>query len=149
MNATAAELDQFVQTHDIDIFGAPFQLSDIHKMETALNVRLGPQLRYFLTKYGYLGYLEEDFRGFQFLKATLSDHEAFPYTRNLVEIWSDGEFVSALVDSEDHVFVLDIDSVNGDIAPTGMKLFDFILEVFRAAERDDYFDMAQFFPDLD
>ena len=147
MAATANELDKFINTHDVLKAKRTISKETVDGFEKSLGFPIGPQLRYCIEKYNCLWFGVIEFIGYDIVDASRSMHEIFPKTDGLIEISSDGELFSTLVDSDDHVFIIHIDGPDGELVSTGMKLFDYLLYVFHKALEDEDWTEVYFFID--
>ena len=135
-------LDSFIKTHDIMTADDRISESMIGDIEAAVGQPLGPQLRDYLLRFGFLLFEDVEFYGVNIRTLHNSDlvkqtnylHQYFPKTLNLIAIENKGEGHYVLVDSSD--FVFDYRSETDELSRTGTTLYEHILSRFQEAQED-------------
>lgn len=132
-------LKAFLESADVDYSSKPASTDTIGEAERALGLTFGPQLREYLSQYGYLGCGSVEFYGMNERQKLRSDlvtqtkylHEYFPDTWGCAALENLGEGAYALVDRKDSVRVYYTES--GKFARGAETLNDYILRRFREA----------------
>ncbi|MCD7769218.1 MAG: SMI1/KNR4 family protein [Oscillospiraceae bacterium] len=131
-------LQEFIRENDTDCARSPIAPQDIPLMETLLGAAIGPQLREYLTTYGYLGYKFAELYGItatggpnsDMIKKTQQLHDRYPVTKALIAIEDQGDGDYYLADGQDGIYRFL--SATGQLAKQDMKLFDYILARFES-----------------
>lgn len=134
------KLSEIINGRDIDVSPAPIQPSDIGMAEALLGVKVGPQLKEYLTEYGYIGYGFVEMYGINskmgprssMIKRTVTLHEHSQKTKKLIAVEDQGDGDYYLVDSDDNVFRY-LES-RDELTDTQMKLFEYIAQRLRLAD---------------
>lgn len=104
-------LNQFAETRAVDFSARPASCDSIQAAQRVLNVPFGPQLKEYLTRYGYLGFGSVEFYGMNECQQLRSDlvtqtqylHRYYPATVGYVAVENTGEGCYALVDRKDRM----------------------------------------------
>lgn len=106
------KLKDIIGERAIDMSPSPISVEEIEEFEALLEVKTGPQLREYLTDYGYIGYQNIEMFGINskigarssMIRVTRIVHETFPKTIGMIALEDicDGEFY--LIDSNDRMY---------------------------------------------
>ena len=107
------KLDEIVNKYDVDYTKNLIVESQIGEIESALEVKIGVDLKEYILKYGYLGYEYVEFYGIYSIMLLKSDmvtqtqylHKYFAKTISYIALENLGEGEYAVVDSNDRVYV--------------------------------------------
>ena len=130
------DIFDFVCKHDVD-FAAQLPNTDlIDKVELAIGVKIGNQLKQYLLEYGYLGFESIEFYGVNskqglssdLVKQTIYLHKYYSNTKDYIALENCGEGDYAMVDSFDNVYIYQTE--DNKLKITNKSLFDYILSRF-------------------
>lgn len=132
------DIQTFVTQNEVEYSDSLIEASDIPKIENAIGVSLGDELKMYILKYGYLAYKFSELYGVtarqlldsDLVKQTQYLHSYYPETSGLIAIENQGEGDYYLVDSEDNVFELDTELKS--LIPTSKKVFEYIIQRFES-----------------
>ena len=108
----------------------------VEAAERKLGFRLGPELRTYVSSYGYLAAGDVELRGLtgnqgegsDFVACTLAARDAFEWARGRVVIYKPSDDVYVLCDEADFVHVGD--ATTGRVEATGAKFFEYVVGLF-------------------
>ena len=132
------DIQSFVTQNEVEYSDSLVEASDITKIENAIGVSLGDELKTYILTYGYLAYKFSELYGVtarqlldsDLVKQTLYLHSYYPETSDLIAIENQGEGDYYLVDSDDNVFEFDTELRN--LIPTSKKMFEYIIQRFES-----------------
>lgn len=132
------DIQTFVIQNEVEYSDSLIEASDIPKIENAIGVSLGDELKTYILTYGYLAYKFSELYGVtarqlldsDLVKQTQYLHLYYPETSSLIAIENQGEGDYYLVDSEDNVFELDTELKS--LIPTSKKVFEYIIQRFES-----------------
>ena len=132
------DIQTFVTQNEVEYSDSLIEASDIPKIENAIGVSLGDELKMYILTYGYLAYKFSELYGVtgrqlldsDLVKQTQYLHSYYPETSGLIAIENQGEGDYYLADSEDNVFELDTELKS--LIPTSKKVFEYIIQRFES-----------------
>lgn len=132
------DIQTFVAQNEVEYSDSLIEASDITKIENAIGVSLGNELKTYILTYGYLAYKFSELYGVtarqlldsDLVKQTLYLHSYYPETSSLIAIENQGEGDYYLVDADDNVFELDTELKR--LIPTSKKVFEYIIQRFES-----------------
>lgn len=137
------DIKQFIEKNDVDMCSNTLDVKLLEDAEQRLGIKFGNELTEYLLKYGYLAYKYVELYGMNtrqglqsdMVKQTLYLHEYYPETKYFVALENQGDGDYYLVDSDDRV--VNFNSEIGNVIDTGYKLFDYIVDRFETAKRQE------------
>lgn len=132
------DIQTFVIQNEVEYSDSLIETNDVPKIENAIGVSMGDELKMYILTYGYLAYKFSELYGVtarqlldsDLVKQTLYLHSYYPETLGLIAIEKQGEGDYYLVDSEDNVFELDTELKS--LIPTSKKVFEYIIQRFES-----------------
>ena len=134
-----SKLDSFIEKNDV-LFSKNLVTEDIVKeIESVITTKLGPKLREYILKYGFLSFKHVELYGINskqginsdMIKMTSMMHERYPSTKSMVvlENRGDGDFI--LIDENDNAYEFDI-NIDTSTTPLNLnkEIFDYIIDRF-------------------
>lgn len=134
------DLKQFIEENDVLVSNSLISPSKIKNIENLIKVKIGEQLRTYITTYGYLIFEGIELYGItarqhlgdsDLVKQTLYLHKYFTSTKGYIALENQGDGDYYLVDSQDNIW--ELISEQNKLKSTGLKLFDYILKRFEEA----------------
>lgn len=127
------ELNSFISEKQCEFSSYLPNISLISEMENLIGVKVGPQLKEYLLNYGYLAKNDIEFNGLvanlgmdsDICRSTISLHNHFKETNNMIKLENAGDGDYYLVDCEDNIYRFCPSA--RIFEKTNMKLFEYIL----------------------
>ena len=135
------DIKQFVQENDVLVSNSLISSGTVDKVENLTGIKVGEQLKEYMTTYGYLIFESIELYGItarqepdnsDLVKQTLYLHQYFPITKGYIALENRGDGDYCLVDSRDTVY--EFISEQNKLKTTGLKLFDYILKRFEESQ---------------
>ncbi len=133
-------LKEFIEDKEVDFTRNLVGVEEVKKIEQELGVAFGGEMTKYILKYGYLAYKHIELYGVNsnqlmdsdLIKQTKYLHTYFPKLISYIAIWNSGDGNYLMVSSEDEVY--EYSTETDDIIDTDMKLFDYILKIFKEVD---------------
>ena len=131
------DIKQFIEENGVLVSSSLISPSEIKNVENLIKVKIGEQMRNYITTYGYLIFEGVELYGItarqhlgdsDLVKQTQYLHDYFPSTKEYIALENQGDGDYYLVDSRDTVY--EYISEQNKLTSTGLKLFDYILKRF-------------------
>lgn len=133
-----SNLSDFIEKNEVLSSKNLIKLDELKEFESELSVNFGPQLKKYITEYGFLSYKHVEFYGVNSKQGIKSDmikvsrmlHENYPMIKTLIALENRGEGDYVLVDDNDNVFEFD-PNISKEITKLDKKMLDYILDRFK------------------
>lgn len=130
-------LEEFIKNNDCDFTNNLITEEMLKDFEKEIGIEFGPELKTYITKYGYLGFESVEFYGINSNQKNNSDlitqtkylHENNEISKQYIAIRKESDSIYILIDPNDNIYKLNI--LDSLIKNLDIKLFDYILETFK------------------
>ena len=134
------KLVKYIDENEVEYSTSLIKEKDIPDIEKRIGIKIGPCLKEYLIKYGYLIFSSIELYGItghqgldsDMIKQTEYLHKYYPKTIDLIAWENQGEGDYYLVNKKDHVF--EYDSELDEMKDVGIGLEDYILQRFKDVE---------------
>lgn len=131
------KLEEFISNNEVLFTKNLVSEEMIQEIEKSICVVIGPKLKEYILKYGFLSFEHIEFYGINsiqginsdMIKKTLILHEQYPSTKLMVALENRGDGEYILIDEEDNTYKIDT-SIDTNVIPLNKELFDYIIDRF-------------------
>lgn len=136
-NNKMKKLEEFISNNQVLFTKNLVGEEKIQEIESIIRVVIGPKLKEYILKYGFLCFEYIELYGINskqginsdMIKTTLMLHEQYPSTKRMIALENRGDGEYILVDEEDNTYKIDT-SIDYNVRPLNKDLFDYIIDRF-------------------